>query len=363
MIRWFGLFAALVLWTTSLAEMKAQSLLPMPFSYIPISTGGTVTVDCDDIDPIYFTDDNNGGSNFQTSYTNQNHTITLCPDEPGDALALDFLVFDLETGVAASDNDVLLVYDGDNSASPLLWSAEGDALEGLTITASASNLTGCITLEFVVNSGAFGPNEGWVARVRCGLPCAYPEAAVEAADLNPLPGPGGAVGLCVEEEVELDAGMSIPGTAGAELDSVFWNWGDGTSQSSSAMDGLVQTHAYAEPGTYNVSVVVKDVLNCSSEQSDATMLHICLNAELTIVGVGEHVKLGLQKRQETCFWNAIAFLIEHPILSPPSLVLASITWEFTGPVFDSSVAEVIAGSLIGAALCTGVFNNEICRHG
>ena len=264
MIRWFGLFAAFVLWTMSLAEMKAQSLLPMPFSYIPISIGGTVTVDCDDIDPIYFTDDNNGGSNFQTSYTNQNHTITLCPDEPGDALALDFLVFDLETGVAASDNDVLLVYDGDNLTSPLLWSAEGDALEGLTITASASNLTGCITLEFVVNSGAFGPNEGWVARVRCGLPCAYPEAAVEAANLNPLPGPGGAVGLCVEEEVELDAGMSIPGTAGAELDSVFWNWGDGTSQSASAMDGLVQTHAYAEPGTYNVSVVVKDVLNCSS---------------------------------------------------------------------------------------------------
>ena len=30
------------------------------------------------------------------------------------------------------------------------------------------------------------------------------------------------------------------------------------------LDGFVQSHAYAQPGTYSVSLVVQDAANCSS---------------------------------------------------------------------------------------------------
>ena len=120
-----------------------------------------------DVDPIFFTDDNSGSASFQEPYSNQNHTITLCPDAPGQALSLAFLVFSLETGVAAADNDVLYIYDGDNTSAPLVGTGEDNSLANVTITASDVNLTGCITIEFVVNSGAFAGNQGWVAQVTC----------------------------------------------------------------------------------------------------------------------------------------------------------------------------------------------------
>ena len=63
---------------------------------IPIS-GGDMTIQCDATETIYFTDDNSGGTDFQDPYSNQNYTITLCPDVPGDAVQVNFLSFDLQT--------------------------------------------------------------------------------------------------------------------------------------------------------------------------------------------------------------------------------------------------------------------------
>ena len=76
--------------------LNAQAFFPLPFTSIPISDGGTVTVNCGASDPIFFTDDNSGSSSFQEPYSNQNFTMTLCPDAPGEALSLEFLVFRLE---------------------------------------------------------------------------------------------------------------------------------------------------------------------------------------------------------------------------------------------------------------------------
>ena len=242
----------------------AQSAMPFPFTFIPISDGGTVTVNCGDVDPIFFTDDNSGSSSFQEPYSNQNHTITLCPDAPGEALSLAFLVFSLETGVAAADNDVLYIYDGDNTSAPLVGTGEDNSLANVTITASDVNPTGCITIEFVVNSGAFAGNQGWVAQVTCETPCAYPNAAIAIASPAALPGDPGTVGLCIGEEVTLDGSGSLPGSAGIALDSLIWNWGDGTTEAVSVLDGFVQSHVYAQPGTYSVSLVVQDAVNCSS---------------------------------------------------------------------------------------------------
>ena len=73
---------------------------------IPISDGGTVTVDCDATELIYFTDDNSGGVDFQDPYSNNNFTITLCPSTPGDAVQVNFLAFDLQTNANPNNNDL-----------------------------------------------------------------------------------------------------------------------------------------------------------------------------------------------------------------------------------------------------------------
>ena len=66
----------------------------------------------------------------------------------------------------------------------------------MTITASDVNPTGCITIEFVVNSGAFAGNQGWVAQVTCETPCAYPDAAIACESCCAARDPG-TVGLCI----------------------------------------------------------------------------------------------------------------------------------------------------------------------
>ena len=61
---------------------------------IPISDGGTVNVDCAATEVTYFVDDNSFGTDFQDPYSDANYTITLCPNNPGDAVQVNFLSFD-----------------------------------------------------------------------------------------------------------------------------------------------------------------------------------------------------------------------------------------------------------------------------
>ena len=242
---------------------RAQSSMPLPVNFIPISDEGTVIVNCGDTEPLFFTDDNSGSESFQVQYSNQNYTITLCPDASGEAISLSFVDFELETGIG-TDNDVLYLYDGDNSSAPLIGSGEEYGLNNVTITASDVNPTGCITIEFEVNAGASTGKRGWVAQVTCETPCAYPDADLAIVSPASLPGDPGTVGLCIGEAVTLDASASIPGSAGIALDSLIWNWGDGTTEAVSVLDGFVQSHVYDQPGSYSATLVVQDAVNCSS---------------------------------------------------------------------------------------------------
>ena len=155
-------------------------------------------------------------------------------------------------------------FDGDNNSAPLVGTGLGHSLANVTITASDANPTGCITIEFVVNSGASSSNQGWVAQVTCESSCAHPTAAISIVSPDPLPGDAATLGVCIDEEVTLDGSGSLLGNDGTALDSLIWNWGDGTTETVSVLDGLVHSHVYAHPGTYGVSLVVKDASNCSS---------------------------------------------------------------------------------------------------
>ena len=62
----------------------------------------------------------------------------------------------------------------------------------------------------------------------------------------------------------MDASGSMPGMSGAALESLIWNWGDGTTESVSVLEGFERVTHTCTPGRISVSLVVQDALNYSS---------------------------------------------------------------------------------------------------
>jgi gliding motility-associated-like protein len=231
---------------------------------IPISNGGTVEVDCDSSELIYFTDDNSGSTDFQDPYSNTNYTITLCPSTPGDAVQVNFLAFDLQTNANPNNNDVLIAYNGDNTGADMVGIGAGNSFTGVSITASIDNPTGCVTFQLIVNNNATGGDVGWVADVSCVTPCSYPEAGITLVSPASFPDNPVSVGVCPDELVTFDASGSLPGAPEFPVDSLIWNWGDGSVEVTAVSDGWQQSHSYPEPGEYIVTLVVQDINACNS---------------------------------------------------------------------------------------------------
>ena len=287
---------------------------------IPISDGGTITVDCDATETIYFTDDNSGGTDFQDPYSNQNYTITLCPSEPGDAVQVNFLSFDLQTNANPNNNDVLLAFNGDNTGADLVGAGTGNSFVGVSITASIDNPTGCVTFQLNVNNNATGGDQGWVAEVTCVTPCSYPEAGIELVSPASFPDNPISVGVCPDEVVTFDASGSIPGAPEFPVDSLIWNWGDGTVETTAVSDGYQLGHSYSVPGEYIVTLVVQDVNNCNSTN---LLPHQVLVSTIPIFNTEVSTPL--------CE-DAPGFLNGNPV--------QSITWTALPPVGVSELADL-----------------------
>ena len=92
-----------------------------------------------------------------------NYTFTICPEEDGDFIALDFTAFEL------GENSTLTIYNSNNTDGEVFAEFTGTTspgeikatTEALTETTSA---TGCLTIVFEAN-GDVGP--GWEAEVSC----------------------------------------------------------------------------------------------------------------------------------------------------------------------------------------------------
>ena len=215
-----------------------------------------------------FTDNNqiDGGGGAQNPYGCENGVITFCPSVPGDAVQLNFVVFDLQTNANPNNNDVLYVYDGEDTSAPLVGAGTGNSFQGISYTASFNNPSGCLTFQFVCNNGATGGDVGWAAYFDCVTPCSYPESGLELVSPEPFPDlPEGviSVGLCPDEEITFSAGTSF-GNDGFALDSLVWNWGDGQVETTAVSDGLEVSHSYSTPGEYIVTLTVIDENQCNS---------------------------------------------------------------------------------------------------
>lgn len=208
-----------------------------------------------------FVDAGNSEDGTGNPYPDENFTYTICPDTPGDAVSVAFVAFGLQTNPNGNNSDYLYIYDGPDSNAPSMGSYTGNSLQGLPVTATINNPTGCLTFVFQDNGPANELSPGWEANIACTTPCATPIAASSIID-PPLPNPDSiSVGVCLEQEVVFgDAGSFAD--VGFNLEQWVWNFDDGSIDTLNSASNVA--HTFSEPGEYIVSLAVVDNNGCVS---------------------------------------------------------------------------------------------------
>ena len=118
-----------------------------------------------------FYDGGGAGSNYSN---NQNVTMTFCSSTAGQCISISFTSFNLENGY-----DFLSIYNGPNTASPLLGTFTGTTTPG-TFLGTSGCLTFVFTSDIIVNAG------GWVANISC-IACAAGGSCLQTCNGGPAP--------------------------------------------------------------------------------------------------------------------------------------------------------------------------------
>ncbi len=274
-------------------------LLVMAFLAISALTAQAQVFQISDADATtcagLFVDDGDIADPAGGPYSNANYVITICPETVGDAIAAEFISFQLQTNANPNNNDVLFIYDGNSTAAPLIGAGTGNNFQDVTATASLNNPSGCLTFEFFCLNGATGGAIGWAAELSCVTPCTTPISSFDLIDPEAFQDNPQSVGVCPDQEVTFNGAASTGD--GVPLNNWIWNWGDGDISLSSVPEA---THSYEEPGEYLVSLVVEDENGCGSTNLEpfqvlvstlpifntATESPICVNQPTFLDGSG-----------------------------------------------------------------------------
>jgi len=196
------------------------------------------------------------GGQGGTGYSdNENITITLCPDTPGEIISIVFNLFDLDLTDDApgppTNVDYMSVFDGDNTSANSLGVYSGTQLQGVVIQATATNPTGCITLQFTSNTVGTGM---FTASVACETPCSNPQAGgVIVGGISQ-----DSIHVCIGETVNFQE-MGSFAQPGFTLVDYSWDFQDGTTT-----NGQNVSHSWSIPGLYRVQLFVTDDNGCSN---------------------------------------------------------------------------------------------------
>jgi hypothetical protein len=123
------------------------------------------------------------------AYSDNGYTMTICPDNPGDVIQLDFSAFSLQTSPNGNNSDYLSIFDGNSTAAATLGDYTGNSLQGLQVTGTINNVTGCLTLVFDPNGQANATSPGLEAVISCTTPCANPTSGFELSSPSVQPFP------------------------------------------------------------------------------------------------------------------------------------------------------------------------------
>lgn len=190
-----------------------------------------------------------GGQGGPGYSNNEFFTCTICPDTPGDVITVDFITFELDQSGPQNSWDSMAIYDGDNTSAGTLGSYTGDALQGLFVTATPLNTTGCLTFVFQSNGVGTGNFGGTIT---CETPCDRPVAeATYDAPANKR--------ICVGDVINFD-GSASAAAPGFQIEEWLWDFADGTTDTS----GPIVSHSWDEPGEYIVELYLVDDNGCAS---------------------------------------------------------------------------------------------------
>ncbi|WP_412986269.1 T9SS type B sorting domain-containing protein [Pontimicrobium sp. IMCC45349] len=187
-----------------------------------------------------FYDTGGSGGNYSS---NETIVFTICPDNPGQLVQLDFTEFSTQLNA-----DTMNIYDGDDTTANQFGTFSGGAANSPGfVSATPGNPTGCLTIEFI--SDAAATTTGWAATISCWEPCQTIVSQIDSA--SPAPNGDGYIRVCPDEEITLtgSGNFSVDGT-GATYE---WDLGDGNTVS-----GQTATFSYPDPGVYIVNLNITD---------------------------------------------------------------------------------------------------------
>ncbi|MBL7951228.1 MAG: gliding motility-associated C-terminal domain-containing protein [Flavobacteriales bacterium] len=192
--------------------------------------------------------EDSGGPNGSYS-DNENFTLTICPDVPGNVIYLTWFVFNLSPqGGPGNPADNVTIYDGDNTSATSLGSYTGSALQNLVVSGTVFNTSGCLTLVFRSNSNGIGD---FAAGFQCTVPCLNPTAVATMPEAVPAL-------ICQGEAVTFD-GTGSYAQNNFNIVQYLWDFDDGSVDSTS---GPVVTHVFDDDGEHVVQLYVTDDNDC-----------------------------------------------------------------------------------------------------
>jgi len=185
--------------------------------------------------------DSGGAGNYSS---NENFTLTICPDVAGNYVNVNFTSFDTQL-----TNDVLEIFNGPDITAPSFgtWSGGGAANNPGTVSATESNTSGCLT--FVFTSDTVATSSGWEATISCFEYCQTIVSQIDTA--TPAANGDGYIRVCPNEDITLSgSGNFSADPTGATYE---WDLGDGNT-----IAGQTATFSYPNPGVYIVNLDIRD---------------------------------------------------------------------------------------------------------
>ena len=262
---------------------RIKLLLPLLFvffqtlSFAQTTPIDTIILNCGG----FFTDTGDITSDYAA---NEDQVFLLCPDNTsgplGTHIQLDFQSLELAEG------DSIRFYDG-NLVDPATLIQPDSLTTPFTITATAANTSGCLSVHFT--SDSTNQAAGWLADINCFTIC----QAIELNIQNSAPAiDTGIIASCLGQTITLNSTGIYPqnGLYYDQLDStsIFeWDLGDGTTAI-----GRDILHTYANPGIYFVDLTISDPFGCSNSDSLALAVHIAPPPTFMPGGIETDICLG-----------------------------------------------------------------------
>ncbi len=215
-----------------------------------------------------FTDSGGAAGNYGL---NEDFTLTICPDTPGEKVRLEFTFFDTRAPL-----DFMQIFNGNDITAPPFGVFTGNTTGLEFVSATDTNPSGCLTVTF--KSGAALTSPGWEANISCGIPCQTITSQVDSA--TPAPNAEGYIRVCPNEDITLvGSGVFSDDDTGATYE---WDLGDGNT-----VAGQTAIFSYPTPGVYIVNLNIRDVnttfdpLGCKNNNSIGQVIQVGTTPDFT----------------------------------------------------------------------------------